>query len=347
MKKTLGLSILIFAFVLSFVLGAIVFITPNTVKAESDSVAVVEMQEEIVLSGNIYTDNQVQDSLNVLNNLSASSAETQSDNSLLLVLIIAINIILAFLVVLNIFLSLGRKEQNFKNVETAEEIAQAVVNALNEQPKEEIIVPTAEEIAEELVKQGLVAKAQETPCEEVATTEEEVETEEVTEETEVVDEEEIEMEDETEEDESEDEEVEDGEESENDAFSRLSRKPSKTFEERLNEADDVTKENYNALKEELTSYKKVNSRISKKCESFRFGRKLLSKITIRGKSIKCFLALNPQDYDENRYHQKDASDKKAYLEVPFKMSVRSPRSLKRTTELIAEIANSLDLKKKV
>ncbi|MBO4963289.1 MAG: hypothetical protein J6C97_05890, partial [Clostridia bacterium] len=135
--------------------------------------------------------------------------------------------------------------------------------------------------------------------------------------------------------------------SENDPFARLSRKPSKTFEERLNEADDVTKENYNALKEEFTSYKKVNPRISKKCESFRFGRKLLAKITIRGKSIKCFLALNPQDYNESRYHQKDASDKKAYQEVPFKMSVRSPRSLKRTVELIAEIANSLDLKKKV
>ena len=77
-----------------------------------------------------------------------------------------------------------------------------------------------------------------------------------------------------------------------------------------------------------------------------FLKKLYAQWTTKILLVKCFLNLNPADFDEGRYHQKDASDKKSYVEVPLKMSVRSPRSLKRTIELIAETAKKLEIVKK-
>ena len=76
------------------------------------------------------------------------------------------------------------------------------------------------------------------------------------------------------------------------------------------------------------------------------GRKLVAKIYIRGKSIKCYLALDPNAYEFTKFHHRDASGKKAYELVPFKMSIRSPRSVKRTKNLIADIAINNQLAKK-
>ena len=53
MKKTLGLSMLICAFVLSFVLGAVSFFAPNTAKAENTNVASIVEMQELDLNANI------------------------------------------------------------------------------------------------------------------------------------------------------------------------------------------------------------------------------------------------------------------------------------------------------
>ena len=47
------------------------------------------------------------------------------------------------------------------------------------------------------------------------------------------------------------------------------------------------------------------------------GRKLLAKITVRGKTLKLHLALDVAKFNKNVFFQKDMSSVKAYAEVPF------------------------------
>ena len=120
----------------------------------------------------------------------------------------------------------------------------------------------------------------------------------------------------------------------------------KTFEERLKDAEVVVKQGYETIRENLLSYKKVNARISKKAVSFRKGRKLLCKMTIVGKTLRAYLALDPNAYEVSKYFQKDVSGIKAYEEVPMLMRVRSGRAIKRVCNLITELEKANELIKK-
>ena len=140
-----------------------------------------------------------------------------------------------------------------------------------------------------------------------------------------------------EEDESAEETEQVSEQGEVDPFANLQNRTSKTFDERLAEADDETKAIYKQIQSLFLCYKKVKQRTSKKFVSFRKGRQLLSKVVLRGKSFNVFLALNPDDYAESVYHHKAKGDKKAYELVPMMVRVRSPRSLKKLQRLIDEM----------
>ena len=108
----------------------------------------------------------------------------------------------------------------------------------------------------------------------------------------------------------------------------------RSFESRLIQSKDVYKDYYSALKNELLSYKKIRSRISWACESFRQGRELKAKLAYRGKTLCLYLALNPDEYPENIYHQRNMGSKKKYAEVPMMVRVRSDLGLKRALQLI-------------
>ena len=63
-------------------------------------------------------------------------------------------------------------------------------------------------------------------------------------------------------------------------------------------------------------YAKVRSRISASYESFRKGRKLLVRFNILGKTLRVYLALDPNEYPVTVYHQRDDGSKKQYELVP-------------------------------
>lgn len=106
------------------------------------------------------------------------------------------------------------------------------------------------------------------------------------------------------------------------------------FAQKLEESDDDIKNYFKTLDEKLTSYKKVHSRISNQCCSYRRGRGLVAKITLRGKTLKLHLALNVNDFNKNVYFQNDLSAYKAYEEVPFAVKVKSNRGLSNALKLI-------------
>ncbi|MDE5755894.1 MAG: hypothetical protein K2I23_02260, partial [Clostridia bacterium] len=108
----------------------------------------------------------------------------------------------------------------------------------------------------------------------------------------------------------------------------------KSFKAKLIQSSDVVKEYYSQLKNELLAHRKINDRMSKKRESFRFGRECVARMSIRGKTLKLYLALDPNDYVDTKYIVEDASDVKSYADTPLVMKIKNPRRLKYALELI-------------
>ncbi|MDE6361630.1 MAG: hypothetical protein K2L53_01485, partial [Clostridia bacterium] len=115
----------------------------------------------------------------------------------------------------------------------------------------------------------------------------------------------------------------------------------KTFKAKLIQSDEVVKEYYSHLKNELLAHRKVHDRMSKKRESFRFGRECIARMSIRGKTLKLYLALNPQDYVDTKYKFEDVSDVKSYADTPFMMKIKNPRRLKYAMELIDVVMDNV------
>ena len=90
----------------------------------------------------------------------------------------------------------------------------------------------------------------------------------------------------------------------------------------------------NELKSELLAYG-ASSRVSIAGDTFRLHRKAYVKVTIVGKTLKVYYALDPKDYVDSPIPVIDASDKNAYAEVPTLLKVKSNLSVKRAKELIA------------
>ncbi len=102
------------------------------------------------------------------------------------------------------------------------------------------------------------------------------------------------------------------------------------------------KDNYNVLKNTILSYG-VNSRVSNSGDTFRLHRKTYVKITIAGKSLKLYFALNPDDYKEGTIPVQNAGNKGIYADIPLVFKVKSGLSLRRAIQLIADVMEKDDL----
>ena len=114
------------------------------------------------------------------------------------------------------------------------------------------------------------------------------------------------------------------------------------FPARLKKAKSFVKVSYNEIKSELLSYG-LKSRVSNKGDSFRLHRKFYTRIVIAGKTLKLYMALNPNDYKDTTIPYKDGSKFKKYQEIPFIFKVKSDLSLRRAKSLIADMAAQQEL----
>ena len=108
------------------------------------------------------------------------------------------------------------------------------------------------------------------------------------------------------------------------------------FPERLLASDKDLLNNYNELKSEALSYG-LKSRVSNTGDTFRLHTKTYLKITVAGKSLKIYYALKPSDYATSPIPVQDASGKNIYKEIPVCFKVKSPLSLRRAKQLIADV----------
>jgi len=114
-----------------------------------------------------------------------------------------------------------------------------------------------------------------------------------------------------------------------------------SFAEKLLRLDEYKQQFFNTIHNHLISYKKINDRVSFKCISYRMGRKLIAKMTVRGKTLKLHLALDTKAFNKNVFFQKDMSMVKAYSEVPFTVKVKSGRAEKNAIKLVEQLMSEI------
>ena len=174
---------------------------------------------------------------------------------------------------------------------------------------------------------------EETPVEEPAPVEDPV-VEEAPAPVEIEEEEEVEEDDDTEEEEEEEEEI-----------SVKSIRPRYDYTTKMKLASNDLKTFYSEIKNEFYSYG-MKSRISKAKENFTKGREIVARFVINGKTLKLYIALDPATLDQKYFHHKDMSEKKAVAEIPTMLQIRSKQSVSRAKELIAMLAEKIELAKK-
>ncbi len=114
----------------------------------------------------------------------------------------------------------------------------------------------------------------------------------------------------------------------------------KSFTAKMKQSEENVKGYYSAIKNELTSYKKVNSNVSWHGDRFNYGRDTVAKINISGKTLCFYLDLDPEDPNlkQTVYHQKNVGNQKAYERTPFMMKVRSDAAMKKALRLVGYLA---------
>ena len=120
---------------------------------------------------------------------------------------------------------------------------------------------------------------------------------------------------------------------------------SRSFTARVTQADDTLKAYYSEIKNELLSYDAVKSRISWKHDAFNRGRLQLAKLVVRGKNLCVYLALDPNAYEVEKYHQVDQGSKNAYAKVPMMVRVKSDLGLRKAKFLISEMMANYEIEK--
>lgn len=110
----------------------------------------------------------------------------------------------------------------------------------------------------------------------------------------------------------------------------------KSFLARLHTLDDEGKEYFTSVANILLGYKKVKMRVSRSFATFRRGRQLLARVTIRGRTVYLYLPLDPSA-QEAKYHLRDVSDVIRLADTPALLRVRSARALKYADTLISAV----------
>ncbi len=117
----------------------------------------------------------------------------------------------------------------------------------------------------------------------------------------------------------------------------------RSFIAKLLQTSDENKNYYRSIVNYFKSHKKVNKRTSWSYESITWGRQTIARITLRGKTLNLYLALEPKSFEESKYFFDDVSDVKTFEKTPMKVKVKSKRGLKYALELIEILAKMNDI----
>jgi hypothetical protein len=117
----------------------------------------------------------------------------------------------------------------------------------------------------------------------------------------------------------------------------------KEFRLKLMTLEPKKRERYNKVRNRLESYKKIKQKFSNTVDSYRYAGELVAKMSIIGTTLRLHLALDPDSYDVNKYHQIDLSAKQKYIFVPFTLKLKGPTSVELALQLIDELMKGFDI----
>lgn len=95
---------------------------------------------------------------------------------------------------------------------------------------------------------------------------------------------------------------------------------------------------YTDVRNALSELAGLRSRVSQACENFRFHGDRIARLSVGGKTLTLYLALDPEAYEDSKYRYEDVSERKTYAETPMKVRVTSKRMVKYAKELILDLA---------
>lgn len=108
----------------------------------------------------------------------------------------------------------------------------------------------------------------------------------------------------------------------------------RSFKEKLEQASEELKSRYDYIKGALDKIDGVRIITSKKFETYKKGNNSIVKLTIKGKTLNAYIALNPSDYIGTKYKFIDQSGVKAHANYPMRIKVTSNRQARWVVELI-------------
>lgn len=121
----------------------------------------------------------------------------------------------------------------------------------------------------------------------------------------------------------------------------------KSFTAKMKQSEEKVKGYYSDIKNELTSYKRINSNVSWHGDRFNYGRDTIAKVNICGKTLCFYLALDPEnpEYKTTVYHQKNVGNQKAYENTPFMVKIKSDAAAKKALRLVGYLAEKIGAEK--
>lgn len=120
----------------------------------------------------------------------------------------------------------------------------------------------------------------------------------------------------------------------------------KSFLAKLALADDNVRNYYAILATRYLSYDKVKSRTGWAGVSFSHRRNKLAMITINGKTLCLYLAIDPATITEGKFRTKDTSVLKKYEDTPVLLKIKSGGALRYALKLIEEQTRKQDIEYK-
>lgn len=131
---------------------------------------------------------------------------------------------------------------------------------------------------------------------------------------------------------------------EEDPFGKLRAKKRASFETRLKKSDADLRHKYYDLRDYIKSYG-VNNRISIPGDTFSAHRERLVFLTITGKHMKAYFALDPKDYEKSPIPV-EGVDTKKFQDVPTCLRIKSDLSFRRAQKLVDDLMAKKGLVKK-
>ena len=119
-----------------------------------------------------------------------------------------------------------------------------------------------------------------------------------------------------------------------------------SFPEKLLALDISILDYYDSVNNKFIGYKKVHARISATGISYRFGKDLISKLSIKDDVLRIHFALPISKYRFAKFKKEDLSDVRAYKEVPLTLNLTTVDELKSALSLIEDLEKNLGLERK-